>query len=150
MEQPLQIMFSENKEKFTKTVKLLKSSMDNSLPFDPSRNYSSKELEPYDALAIRFERAVEMAIKLFKNIELSEFGPLDNSLRDSLNNMHKLDLISNVSLWMDMRSLRNRVAHDYQEVMLDKVYQAVSTKYFEELENTKNKITQKYMHNLTK
>jgi len=129
METPINIIIAENKVKFEKTVNLIIDSLQDLSPYDPTIAYTSNGLIPYDALAMRFERAVGMGIKLFKSIELQEFGTLDNSLRDMFNNMHKLNLISNATIWMEMRGARNRVADDYLEVMLDRIYQDVARPY---------------------
>lgn len=60
------------------------------------------------------------------------------------NNMHKLDIISNVAIWIEMRGARNRVADDYLEVMLDRIYQDVAQKYLAELVYVKDTIKLKF------
>lgn len=71
-------------------------------------------MEPYDALTGRFEKLTETIFgKLFKSIEIFERGESSGTLRDKLNFMEKLDLISDIDSWMSIRSIRNRIAHEY-------------------------------------
>jgi hypothetical protein len=71
-------------------------------------------MEPYDALASRFERLVEIALNsFFRSVELHQFGKKSESLRDRLLCMQKIGLVTSVELWMEMRDFRNRIAHDY-------------------------------------
>lgn len=87
-------------------------------PFDPTRPYSPDELEPYDALVTRFERAVEVFLKFFRTVETFETAGTGSTVRDCLGLMCKLGLVHQVDQWMEMREMRNRIAHDY---LFDKV-----------------------------
>lgn len=82
-------------------------------PFDPTRPWSPDELEPYDALVARFERAIEVFLKFFRTVELFETAGTGSTVRDCLGLMCKLGLVDQVEQWMEMREVRNRIAHDY-------------------------------------
>lgn len=91
-------------------------------PFDPSRSYTPDELEPYDALVTRFERAVEVFLKFFRTVESFETAGTGSTVRDCLGLMCKLGLIDQVDRWMEMREVRNRIAHDYLSDKLQGIY----------------------------
>jgi len=60
----------KNFENLKKAISLLKHSLDSYLPYDPAQNYSAEELEKYDALSFRFEKAVELTLSFFKELEI--------------------------------------------------------------------------------
>jgi hypothetical protein len=62
------LVAKNNLTKFSKSLILLKSSLSRIGHFDPKKDYTPDELEPFDALAGRFERVVELALKVFKSI----------------------------------------------------------------------------------
>lgn len=90
--------------------------------FDPTRPYSPDELEPYDALVTRFERAVEVFLKFFRTVEMFETAGAGSTVRDCLGLMCKLGLIDEVDQWMEMREVRNRIAHDYLSDKVQGIY----------------------------
>jgi len=92
---------------------ILEASLTSVAPFEATRVYSPKELEPYDALSDRFIRAVEVAIRFMRSLEKLEYGESSETLRDLLHRMEKLDLVSDAGLWLEMRDIRNRMVHDY-------------------------------------
>jgi hypothetical protein len=51
-------------------------------PFDPTKPYSPDELEPYDALVTRFERAIEVFLKFFRTVESFETAETGSTVRD--------------------------------------------------------------------
>lgn len=61
-------------EKALRALEILAFSLKRVQPFDISKNYDYLELEPYDALADRFVRAVEVALRLMRTIEQLEFA----------------------------------------------------------------------------
>jgi hypothetical protein len=91
-------------------------------PFDPMRPYSPDELEPYDALVTRFERAIEVFLKFFRTVEAFETAGAGSTVRDCLGLMCKLGLIDQVDQWMEMREVRNRIAHDYLSDKVQGIY----------------------------
>ena len=90
--------------------------------YSEGEDYSADEREPYDALTDRFIRAVEMCLQFFRGFERLEFGEESLTLRDRLNRMERLGLITSVELWMKMRDVRNRAVHDYQPDQLKRMY----------------------------
>ena len=97
------------RDKTVNSISLFAASVKRYRPFDPHHRYTPKQLEPYDALADRYIRAVETSIRFFRTYERYQFGEPSDTLRDLLNRMAKLRLVSSVSLWIDMRDQRNRI-----------------------------------------
>lgn len=127
-------------EKVKKTIRLVNSSLMNLPEYEIDREYSDRELEPYDALSDRFTRAIETAIKFFKSYERYMFANSSDSFRDLLNRMEKLGLITSTDLWFDMRNIRNRIVHDYLPEQLKEIYELMKTKYYPELDRLKTEI----------
>ena len=104
----LELLAESNREKARRTIDLVVASLSEYRPFDPAATYTPKDLEPYDALADRFVRAVVCCLRYFRSHELREFAEQSDSTRSLLNRMEKLDLVSNTNLWLQMRNVRNR------------------------------------------
>ena len=109
-------------EKMLDTVALVQASLGKLTPYEATRNYSSDESEPYDALSDRFIRAVEISLKFFRSYERLQFAEESDTLRDRLNRMEKLWMISSVERWFSMREVRNRIVHDYLPNEIKQMY----------------------------
>jgi hypothetical protein len=71
----------------------------------------------------RFIRAVESALRLFRSVELHEFGVPADSTRELLDRMEKLRWVSSADLWLAMRSIRNKIVHDYLPEQVAQMFQ---------------------------
>jgi hypothetical protein len=124
-----------------KSMYLLSSSIRKFKPYTVGKIYTPVELEYYDSLAFRFEKAVELFLHFFKGLEAYQSGKLSDTLRDRLLLMQKLKIIDSVDFWIEARLLRNKVAHDYLPEQLKDIYQEIFKK---------SKTLQKYMSNIEK
>jgi hypothetical protein len=109
-------------DKFRNAVELVKASLGKLSPYDAEHEYTADECEPYDALCDRFVRAVEVGLKFFRSFERYQFGEDSETLRDLLNRMEKLEMISSVEQWFKMRDIRNRIVHDYIPAQIKQIY----------------------------
>ncbi|MDM8566718.1 nucleotidyltransferase substrate binding protein [Candidatus Halobeggiatoa sp. HSG11] len=134
------ILLANSEDKVDRCFTLVQASLQDLEPYDIAKNYSPKELEPYDALSDRFIRCVEIFIKYFKTYEYYKFSLTSDTLRDRLNLMEKLGLITSTPLWMEMRDTRNRIVHDYLPEQTKDIYERIMSKYFAELKYSKSKI----------
>ncbi len=107
------LLVHASRDKYLAAIELVRASLEKVPPYDPGRKYTPDELEPYDALADRFVRAVETGIRFFRSYELYQEAVASETYRDLLNRMEKYGLISSVVLWVEMRDVRNRIVHDY-------------------------------------
>lgn len=82
-------------------------------------NYSHEELEKFESLTSRFARLSDILIqkvfRLIDEIDLETQG----TVRDRINRAEGKELISKASDFIEIRVLRNDIAHDYlpEEVM---------------------------------
>lgn len=131
----LQTLLRQYRDKAKKALELYLHSARRVSSFDLNVLKTPEDLEPYDALAGRFERAVEITLNpLLKSIELAETGASSETIRDKLNLAAKLNLIDDVDLWLEMRAVRNRIAHDYLPERIQTVQDLLRTRYREEIE----------------
>ena len=126
-------LLRENRDKARAALMLLFASFDAYIPYDPVAKLSPKELEPYDALADRFIRAVESSLRLFRGVEIREFGVPSDSTRELLDRMEKLRWVSSADLWMAMRSIRNKIVHDYLPEQVALMFVQITGRFAAEL-----------------
>ena len=115
--------------KLAKAAKLYVHSANKVVAFDPGRQYGPDELEPYDALVSRFERAVEVSLKFFRTVERFETADAASTVRDCLGLMCKVGVLGDVEVWMQMREVRNRIAHDYVPEKVKSIYDLLTATY---------------------
>lgn len=122
-----------NRDKALRTLALLSASLDGYCCYDSARAYSPKELEPYDALADRFVRAVECGLRYMRSLELVQFAEQSESTRSLLDRMEKLGVVSVAGMWMQMRNIRNRIVHDYLPEQVAEMFDLVTRVFAPEL-----------------
>ncbi len=137
MKKDYEILLSRAKYKVIQSIELVEASLDEITEFKPKKKYTPKELEPYDALSDRFIRAVETCIKFFKTYEYYLFTISSDTYRDMLLKMEKLNIISSVEIWIDMRDIRNRIVHDYLPQQLKDIFDTISNEFSKELAKVK-------------
>ena len=133
----LELLAESNREKARRTIDLVVASLSEYRPFNPAATYTPKDLEPYDALADRFVRAVECCLRYFRSYELLEFAEQSDSTRSLLNRMEKLDLVGDTTLWLQMRNVRNRIVHDYLPEQTAQMYSEITGPYGNELQRVR-------------
>lgn len=141
MNQDIDALRELNRDKALRTLELVAASLSEYEPFDPAINYTPKSLEPYDALADRFVRAIECCLRYFRSQEMLEFGEQSDTTRNLLNRMEKLGWVSDASLWLTMRNVRNRIVHDYLPDQTAQMYAEISGPYGSELMRLRTLIT---------
>lgn len=130
-------LLQEHYQKMLEAIYLVEASLETLPTYIPQHRYTPKEREPFNALCDRFVRAVEVAIKYFRTYDYYISGAFSDTLRDNLNKMEKLHLITSTDLWIDMRGLRNRIVHDYLPEALMGLYQEIQNRFGPELSRLK-------------
>lgn len=128
------------RQKIEKSFFLVESSLEDLPSYELEKIYTPKELEPYDALADRFIRCVEVFLKFFKALEFYKFSVASDTIRDGLNVMEKLELITSTPLWMNMRNVRNRILHDYLPEQTKDMFDSIMGEFYSELAFSRKKI----------
>ena len=126
-----------------RAVFLLKSSLDAYRPYDPSKEYSPEEMEYYDSLSFRFEKAVELALAFFKSLEIYLFGEQSDTLRTRLLRLQKSSYVDSADFWISARILRNKIAHAYLPEELKDIYDQIvklGSEIVKKVQNIKSKL----------
>jgi uncharacterized protein YutE (UPF0331/DUF86 family) len=77
------------------------------------KEHSFDELTEFEALSGRFARLVDLLIqKIFRLIDELNLAP-QGTVRDSINRAEKNGLIDSAEHLVEMRRLRNQIAHEY-------------------------------------
>lgn len=80
--------------------------------------------EHWEAYCSRFARLQDMLVKrYFRALALEEDPAWSGSVRDLLNLMEKARVIASAREWMELRELRNEMAHEYEDEALEALYQ---------------------------
>ena len=140
MNSDLITLISAARQKVLNTIMLVEASLSRITPYDVNQNYTPEEMEPYDAMSDRFIRAVEVSLKFFRTYERYLFVESSDTIRDLLNRMATVDLITSTQLWVAMRDVRNRIVHDYLPKDIKQIYDAIQNQFGNELKQLKSKL----------
>lgn len=84
-----------------------------------------EQLEVLEALGARFARMTDMLVqKLFRAVDALELID-EGSMIDRLNRMEKRGVIAKTEDWVEIRQIRNQIAHDYVLKDLLSLYRSV-------------------------
>jgi hypothetical protein len=84
------------------------------------------DLEAYEGLTARFSRSADIFLNRYiRAAVLAEDPGFRGTFKDFLNQAEKQNIISSVPVWMAIRELRNKIAHEYEEDDLVKIFEAV-------------------------
>jgi len=88
-------------------------------------NYSKEELETYEALSSRFARAsdilIQKILRLIDEIDLETPG----TIRDRINRAEKKGIVQKADILIDIRNLRNEIAHEYLPEAIKDIFEEV-------------------------
>ncbi len=108
-----------------RAVEILSRSYDICKKIGVKENYSFEELTEFEALSSRFARLVDLLIqKIFRLIDELNLAP-EGTVRDSVNRAEKNGLIESSEQLVEMRRLRNQVAHEYVVEKLTHIFERV-------------------------
>ncbi len=120
------------------------------MPLDPSRYQalSDDEVEHIDQFLFRFSKLQDaMGEKLFVSMLefLQEENPKSKPFIDTLNRLEQIGLLEDKNTWLELRKLRNNIAHQYEDEpkqasealnaiyavkpILESIYQLIKTRY---------------------
>jgi uncharacterized protein YutE (UPF0331/DUF86 family) len=133
-------LISAARQKVLNTIMLVEASLSRITPYDVNQNYTPEEMEPYDAMSGRFIRAIEVSLKFFRTYERYLFVESSDTIRDLLNRMATVDLITSTQLWVAMRDVRNRIVHDYLPKDIKQIYDSIQNQFGNELKQLQSKL----------
>ena len=113
------------KENFTQSdeaAKHLFDSVERCKNFILNNDYSDDQLIELEALTARFARMSDLLMqKVFKTIDEIE-GTTPGTVRDRLLQAEKKSIIDNADDFMEIRKVRNRIAHEYEMDALKDIF----------------------------
>lgn len=87
------------------------------------KELSDAELETWDGFSTRFSRTADIFLSKYIKAAVKKDDPgFDGPFRDYLNRAEKLNLIADTPSWLEIRSLRNVIVHDYSDTDLDLIF----------------------------
>ena len=140
MNSDLITLITAARQKVLNTIMLVEASLSRITPYDVNQNYTPEEMEPYDAMSGRFIRAIEVSLKFFRTYERYLFVESSDTIRDLLNRMATVDLITSTQLWVAMRDVRNRIVQDYLPKDIKQIYDAIQNQFGNELKQLQSKL----------
>jgi len=115
-------LLQEEKEKLNNAREMLERSHKKCRAIDIKNDYSENELERFEAFTSRFARTADIltqrTFRLIDELDLDHEG----TVRDRINRAEKKDLIANAHDFVEIRKLRNSIAHEYQSDAPEKIY----------------------------
>ena len=140
MNSDLITLITAARQKVLNTIMLVEASLSRITHYDVNQNYTPEEMEPYDAMSGRFIRAIEVSLKFFRTYERYLFVESSDTIRDLLNRMATVDLITSTQLWVAMRDVRNRIVQDYLPKDIKQIYDAIQNQFGNELTQLQSKL----------
>ena len=140
MNSDLITLITAARQKVLNTIMLVEASLSRITPYDVNQNYTPEEMEPYDAMSGRFIRAIEVSLKFFRTYERYLFVESSDTIRDLLNRMATVDLITSTQLWVAMRDVQNRIVQDYLPKDIKQIYNAIQNQFGNELTQLQSKL----------
>lgn len=114
-------------EKLKKSLLRLEKALFKSQQIVLRDNMDDNELEVFEGLTARFARTSDIFLNRYIRAAVLDGDPaFRGTFKDFLNQAAKQGLIDSVDAWMAVRELRNKVAHEYEEENLLKIFQAVT------------------------
>jgi hypothetical protein len=127
MNQPYNNLLEDLCKKLDRALKHLEYSAQKtaSLPTAVA-NLSEQELSDWEGFTSRFSRVSEIFLQRYIRTWILTRDPgFSGSFRDFLNAAHKHGLIDSIEPWMQIREMRNRMAHEYEDSRLQILFEEV-------------------------
>ena len=121
----LRLQLHKNLEILQKTKAVLDISFEKCKPISLTKELSEKNLESFEALTARFARYIDIASqKVLKTIFLL-LRENPGAVIDQAALAEKLKIIPSAALFLELREMRNLIAHEYAEEDLRKLFKGI-------------------------
>lgn len=119
-------------KRLRKAVETLEYSYEKCMVIGAKDSYDAEEQDRFESLTAKFARLSDLIIKqAVKLIDIIDLEDPPETIRDAINRAEKKGLIESAMRFVEIRKLRNRIAHEYAESDED-----IVEIYREVLENT--------------
>ncbi|TAF74482.1 MAG: hypothetical protein EAZ53_08850 [Bacteroidetes bacterium] len=140
-------LFKELKDLLS-ACEVLKYSFEKTKPLLKKEDYSPDEANDIESFTSRFARISDMLVqKTLRMIYEIELDKVD-SVRDRIMKAEKMDLNKSASDLIEIRKLRNEIAHDYAGKRFEELFKLASVyceTIFDIVERIENYILKKYL-----
>jgi uncharacterized protein YutE (UPF0331/DUF86 family) len=107
----------------TQAADTLRYTYQRCLSIGEKETYSEEEEERLEALTSKFARLSDMIVKqAVKVICMLDLEEAPETIRDTINRAEKKGLIASAEKFIEIRHLRNDIAHEYAGVRIREVY----------------------------
>lgn len=118
-------LLEKDLDRLQKSANVLSRSYETCKKFEVSNYYSYEELTELEALSSRFSRLVDLLVqKIFRTVDIINLAP-EGTVRDSINRAEKNGLIDNYEFLVEMKQIRNQVAHEYVMEKLSLLFERI-------------------------
>lgn len=125
MKDDLLKLLSKELELLEDSTAILKHSYRNCKKIGIQKSYVIEDLDQFEAFTSRFARMSDMLIqKVFRSLDRIELED-DGTIRDRINRAEKKGLIESADIFIQIRILRNDIAHEYHIETLKDIYRKV-------------------------
>ena len=108
-----------------KAADILRYSYDKCKKINVLDGMDNEALESFEALTSRFARLSDMLIqKVFRTIDMVELED-QGTVRDRINRAAKKRIIADADVFIEIRLLRNEIAHEYQSETIQVIFEKV-------------------------
>ena len=91
--------------------------------------YDNDEQDRFESLTSKFARLSDIILKqMLKTIDVLDLDEPSNTLRDAINRAEKKELINSATDFIEIRKLRNRIAHEYVATPFTAIFHTVLEK----------------------
>ena len=103
-------------ERLQKAVDTLDYSYEKCQAIGAKASYDAEEQDRFESLTAKFARLSDLIIKqAIKLIDILDLDEPPETIRDAINRAEKKGLIESGMQFVEIRKLRNRIAHEYAE-----------------------------------
>jgi uncharacterized protein YutE (UPF0331/DUF86 family) len=121
----LKELLKQELELFFRGADILNHSYEDCRNIGIKESYNIEELDKLEALTSRFARLsdilIQKVLRLIDKIELED----DGTVRDKINRAEKRGIVENADQLIEIRVLRNNIAHEYMPEELMAIYKKV-------------------------
>ncbi len=118
-------IFKNDISELEKAADILRYSYEKCIKVDLMEGLDQDTLESFEALTSRFARLSDLLIqKVFRTIDMIELES-SGSVRDRIYRAEKKKLIESADVLIDIRFLRNEIAHEYKSETIHVIFEKV-------------------------
>ncbi|MGD9580550.1 MAG: hypothetical protein AB7V50_04200 [Vampirovibrionia bacterium] len=121
----LHIQLSENRDNLIKFLEMLLYSYNKCNKIGLNKEYDIEELESFEALTSRFARTADILTQKVYRTMLALLQEHPKTFIDMACFLEKLEIIESSESLLELRELRNQIAHEYKQADITRLFAEV-------------------------